>query len=458
MLCGPTWAATAVSPTVKVDADNVKELIKTLESDTARKEFIGNLKTLVDAQSKAAPEETAVPLTETLGINSQTQAVLDRYRTFLAENNLTSSFVGRLALTGGAVLVAALLVAFTKRASLSLQRRLVNAKQRFAIRHSRFRLYTRTLRYIGYVVILSLLLYSLTTIWDISDFGFLKTETASAIFSSLFGIFLVIVCGTSIWELINGFLDYGVKRASDKKAGRMRTLLPIIKSVLFLIFTVMFTLILLSELGINILPLLAGAGIVGVAVGFGAQTIVKDFLSGFTVIIEDLFHVGDVVGLAGIRGVVEEITLRKVQLRDVNGTVFTIPYSDITVIENLTKDFSYYVFDSSIAYDSDLDKVEEALRVVDAGMRADEAYMNAIIEPLEIIGVERFDPNSIIFRSRVKTMPAQQWTVGREYNRRIKAIFAERGIEIPFPQQVVHNKFPVGIGTDGKPLPEPEKK
>lgn len=437
---------------VTVDKDNVKQLIQTLESETARQEFIGNLKTLMEAQEgEEVKEPGAVPLTQALGINKQTRSFMDRYRGFLARNNLNGTWLGKTALTAISFLIAALLVALVQKVSQSLQKRFNRLRLKYAIHHNRFRVYTIALRYLGYIGVLGLLGYGLGVIWDIKGIGWLTGERAVDFLGQALGILLIVAVAIIVWEGISGSIDYGLKRASDKSAMRMRTLLPIIKSVLFLGFTVMFALVLLSELGINVLPLLAGAGIVGIAIGFGAQTMVKDFISGFTVVFEDLFHVGDVVNIAGVSGVVEAITLRKVQLRDVNGAVFTIPYSEVTVIENRTKDFSYYLLDITAGKGDDVDKIEDALRVVDASMRNEEAYSESILEPLEIMGVDRFTDNAMIYRARVKTKPGQQWTVGREYNRRIKDSFAKRGLEMPLPQQVVWNRFPEGDPSKAEP-------
>lgn len=420
---------------VTVDKANVKQLIETLESETARKEFIANLKTLMEADGQKTEDPAAVPLTQSLGIEAQTRSVMDRYHAFLARNHLSGSLLGKIALTSAVFLFAALLVALIKRVSMGLQRRANKLRQKFAIQHDRFRHYTVLLRYLGYAAVLGLLAYTLTVIWE-ANLVFLTGEGAIDFLGQILGILFIVILAIVVWETISGSIDYGLKRASENNRTRMRTLLPIVKSVLLMAFVAMFGLVLLSEIGLNVMPLLAGAGIVGVAVGFGAQTMVKDFISGFTVVFEDLFHVGDVVNLANISGTVEAITLRKVQLRDINGTVHTIPYSAITTIQNLTKDFSYYLLDVAVGKKDDMSAVADALHVVDASMRADEAYAANILEPLEVMGVHGFTDNAIIYRSRVKTKPGQQWSVGREYNRRIRDAFLKKGIDMPFPQQV----------------------
>ena len=218
----------------------------------------------------------------------------------------------------------------------------------------------------------------------------------------------------------------------------MQTLLPIVRNVLFFVFSILFTLVLLSELGVDIMPLLAGAGVVGIAVGFGAQTMVKDFLTGFIIIMEDLIQVGDVATLGDKTGIIEKITIRKVQMRDLDGTVYTVPFSEISVVSNLTKEYSYYLMDIGIAYREDPDEVIGYLREIDEEMREDENFKDLILEELHILGVDQFGDSAIIIKARIKTLPIKQWDVGREFNRRMKYKFDKHGIEIPFPHQTLY--------------------
>lgn len=446
-LCAPTvWAATPVAPSntneaasVTINKDNLKSLIETLESDTARGEFINNLKTLESLETEKEPEEGPV-LSKVLGIENQTQTFLSGYSAFLERNNLNNSVVGKFALTLGAVLCALVLSLLASHGGNLLQRIAKDLRVRFVLSHGRLLFYARAIRFLLQTGIYVLLAYALITIWSLPILDFLVSAAALKFITSAFSVILVIAIGISIWEAVSGAIDYGLKKANDRNATRLRTLLPMLRNILFMVFALLFGLMLLSEIGLNIMPLLAGAGIVGVAVGFGAQSMVKDFLTGFTIILEDLIHVGDVIRLDQFTGVVETITLRKVQLRSIDGTVITMPHSAITVIENLTKDFSFYVLDMSVAYDSDIDKVVDTMQIVDSRIRNDDAFASLIMEPIEIMGVERMMDSAIVVRARVKTLPSQQWKVGREYNRRLRDAFAEAGIEIPYPHQVVINK------------------
>ena len=158
------------------------------------------------------------------------------------------------------------------------------------------------------------------------------------------------------------------------------------------------------------------------------QQIIKDLLTGFVIIFEDLIQVGDVVNLGGKGGAIEKITLRKVQLRDLSGTVITVPFGEITIVENLTKKFSYYLLDVAVAHRESPDEVIDVLQAIAQEMQADAEYAEDILEPIEILGVDQFTDSAIIIKARIKTRPIKQWRVGREFNRRMKYAFDERGI------------------------------
>ena len=200
----------------------------------------------------------------------------------------------------------------------------------------------------------------------------------------------------------------------------------------------MATLVVLAELGVNIAPLLAGAGVVGLAVGFGAQTLVKDVITGAFILFEDSIAVGDYVEVGSHEGTVEAITVRTIRLRDIHGTVHTIPFSSVDSVKNYTKDFAYHVAEIGVAYRENTDDVVKLLREVGEDLRADPEYADDIIEPMEINGLDRFDDSAVVIRSRLKTQPGAQWRVKREFNRRVKLKFDAEGIEIPFPHTTIY--------------------
>lgn len=219
---------------------------------------------------------------------------------------------------------------------------------------------------------------------------------------------------------------------------KLKTLAPLVQTLIRVGVVFAATLVVLEQLGIATGPVLAGAGIFGLAVGFASQSLIKDVINGLFILFEDSLSVGDVVKVHGTDGQVEKFTLRAVTLRDLAGNVHVIPNSVIDTVTNMTKDYSRYVLDVGIAYHENVDTVIALLREIDEGMRQDADYGRDMLEPLEILGLERFDDSAVVLRARLKTRPIQQWRVGREFNRRLKQVFDERGIEIPFPQRTIH--------------------
>lgn len=197
-------------------------------------------------------------------------------------------------------------------------------------------------------------------------------------------------------------------------------------------------LIVLRELGVDITPILTGGAIAGLAVGFGAQNLVRDVISGFFLIVENQVRVGDVAIINGTGGLVEHIRLRTIVLRSLDGTVHVFPNGAITSLSNMTKDFSFFVLDMGVAYKEDTDRVAEVMREVGEELRRDPEFRERILEPIEILGVDNFADSAVVIRARIKTVPIQQWNVGREYRRRLKKAFDARGIEIPFPHRALY--------------------
>ena len=193
----------------------------------------------------------------------------------------------------------------------------------------------------------------------------------------------------------------------------------------------------LSELGLDIAPLLAGAGIAGLAIGFGAQSLVKDVITGVFILLEDSITVGDVVNVGGHSGVVEGMTVRTVRLRDLSGNVHVVPFGEVQTVLNMTKDFAYALIEAGVAYKEDVDEVIGVLKEIGDEMCEDEEFGPMIMAPLEVMGLDSFGDSSVNIRVRMKTRPIKQWSVRREYHRRMKRVFDERGIEIPFPHRTV---------------------
>jgi small-conductance mechanosensitive channel len=228
------------------------------------------------------------------------------------------------------------------------------------------------------------------------------------------------------------------RKMDDEYRKRADTLSRIIAYLLGAVVVVLAVLMILTELKIPIGPILASAGIAGLAVGFGAQHLVQDVISGFFILLDDQIRVGDVVQIADKGGLVEQVNLRIVVLRDLAGNVHYIRNGQINVVTNMTKEYSRYVFDVGVAYRENVDEVIEVLRQVDEGLRNDPAFGPDILEPIEILGLDQFADSAVIVKARTKTRPIKQWAVAREFNRRLKKVFDERGIEIPFPHMTLY--------------------
>lgn len=219
---------------------------------------------------------------------------------------------------------------------------------------------------------------------------------------------------------------------------RAQTLIGVIHYVMVLAILIVATMIVLREVGVEIGPVLAAAGIVGLAVGFGAQSLVKDVISGFFILLDDQIRVGDVVEIAGKGGLVERVNLRMTVLRDLAGNVHYIPNGSIEVVSNMTKEYSRYVFDVGVAYREDVDEVIGVIKGLDEELRNDPEFKDDILEPIEILGLNEFADSAIVIKARTKTLPSKQWRIGREFNRRLKKKFDELNIEIPFPHVTLY--------------------
>jgi len=225
---------------------------------------------------------------------------------------------------------------------------------------------------------------------------------------------------------------------STESTKRVETLVRLLRQAVTIVVWVVAVLIVLKELGIDIAPILASAGIVGLAVGFGAQNLVRDVISGFFIIMENQVRVGDVAIVNGTGGLVEKVNFRTIVLRDLSGIVHVFPNGTINTLANVTREWSAFILDIGVAYKEDTDKVVELMKKVGAELRADEYFGPLMVEDVEIFGVDKFGDSAVMIKGRIKTKPIRQWEVGREYLRRIKKAFDEAGIEIPFPHRSIY--------------------
>ncbi|WP_439550407.1 mechanosensitive ion channel family protein [Falsiroseomonas sp.] len=300
--------------------------------------------------------------------------------------------------------------------------------------------------------------------WGIESFAwFRRGQLGARLLSSLVSVGLTVITAITVWELSNAAIErYLTKLSRDAKAARsarVRTLLPMLRTVLSATILIFIALNVLTEIGVNVAPLIAGAGVVGLAIGFGSQTLVRDVITGIFLLFEDAVAVGDVVQVGGLSGVVEQLSIRSIRLRAQDGSVHIIPFSAVTTVTNMTRDFSFAVLDVSVAYGEDTDRVVAVMKEVAAEIRADPKFAPIIRDEMEVLGVERLADSGVLIRARIKGEPTARWAVGREFNRRIKQRFDKLGIEIPYPHQKLvidrgENKHPAEDLADAAP-PKP---
>ncbi len=291
--------------------------------------------------------------------------------------------------------------------------------------------------------------------WGIGLFNLLRTWYPAL--KVVINVAIIVVMGFVLYQLasfiINQFQKRAARRMLESRTGhdmevekRVATLRKVLKKIAVSTILSIAFLMVLDELGINIKALLAGVGIVGLAVGFGAQSLVRDVISGLFMIVENRVRVGDVAIINGTGGLVEQVNLRTTVLRSQDGTIHVFPNGTINTLSNMTHEFSYYVFDVRVAYKEDTDNVSAVLKEIGDQIMTEPEYKDAILEPLEVLGVDKFADSAVIVKARIKTLPIKQWMVGREMNRRIKKRFDELGIEIPFPHRSIY------FGEASKPM------
>ncbi len=287
------------------------------------------------------------------------------------------------------------------------------------------------------------ILLALVHIWGFDLFAWIGGWFSDQTWSRISKAGSVILISFLIWELVGTLIENYLDAVDDtgkriERSGRARTLLPLLRTFLFLIIAVVVTLTTLSTLGVDVTPVLAAAGVVGIAIGFGSQKLVQDVITGLFILFQDTIAVGDVVDVAGHTGTVERISVRTIELRDVSGRVHTVPFSEVTTITNHTKDFSYADLSVGVAYREDTDEVTEVIRQVGAELEMDPTHAVNILEPIQVFGVDELGDSAVVIKARIKTKPLTQWSVKRGFNRLVKYRFDELGIEMPFPHQTVY--------------------
>jgi small conductance mechanosensitive channel len=316
-------------------------------------------------------------------------------------------------------------------------------KLRFPTLEHRANRYLPILNIVSGAVIWGMALLSLMEAWGISSFGWLTSDAGRRMTGSAVTIGVILIVTFLAWEVLNAAIDRylaGTISNGDRiaRSARMRTLLPLLRNVLWVVLLAVVGLVVLSELGVNIAPLLGISAVAGVAIGFGSQALVKDVITGLFILVEDTMAVGDVVDFGGgYAGVVEGMSIRTIKLRDSQGTRHVIPFGEVTKIKNLSRDFAYHVIDLTLPPNLDPDVIGEMMVKIGAEMKADRKIGPSIVEPLEIVGLVGIGLDGFKLEARIKTRPLQQWAVQRDFNRRLKRAFDAAGIVMPGAGQTI---------------------
>ncbi|AXQ95962.1 mechanosensitive ion channel (plasmid) [Cereibacter azotoformans] len=296
-------------------------------------------------------------------------------------------------------------------------------------------------------ILAGVLLFTLHTTGLIDVRLWLQSPFGRSLFATVVAVSAILTASFAIWIALTSWIDYRLNPAFGHVAtSREQTLLSLLRNAVTIALIVVTLMFCLSEIGLNIGPLLASAGVLGLAVGFGAQKLVQDIITGIFIQFENAINVGDVVSVAGISGVVERLTVRSVSLRDLNGVFHIIPFSSVDMVSNFMRDFSFFLCDMGVAYRENVDEVRAAMFDAFKELRRRPEHAAVILADLEWLGLDSFGDSAIVLRARIKTLPGKQWGVGRAYNEILKRIFDERNIEIPFPHQTIY----FGEGKDGR--------
>lgn len=305
----------------------------------------------------------------------------------------------------------------------------------------------RTLSLLRLVIFALVVLIALDAISLIDLRAWLASQIGLQLTGVVISVALVLLGAFAVWVALTSWVDYRLNPEYGQVAtAREETLLTLLRNagtIALLIITLMFV---LAQIGLDIAPLLASAGVLGLAIGFGAQKMVQDIITGIFIQFENAMNVGDVVTVGGTTGTVERLTIRSVSLRDLTGAFHIIPFSSVDMVTNYVRDFGYYLCDMGVAYRENVDEVKQAMLDAFDELRGDPEQAVFIMDELEWFGLNSFGDSAVVLRSRIKCIPGKQWGVGRAYNAILKRVFDERGIEIPFPHQTIY----LGESKDGR--------
>ena len=358
-----------------------------------------------------------------------------------------------------AIIGAPWLVRFAERASQRGFAIAPDLKARFPTLEQRANRYLPILSGLVRVVVYVTALLVVLQAWDIGSFAWFGTELGWRMTGIALSVVAVLGIALAACEILSAAIERHLSTlaTSPSSRTRQRTLLPLLRTAMLCVIVVMATLIVLSQIGLNIAPLLAGAGVVGLAIGFGSQALVKDIITGLFILIEDQIAVGDIIDVGkDHRGTVEAISIRTIRLRDQAGIVHTVPFSEVTSIKNLSKEFAYAVARIAISYSEDIDRVVEILRGVGDQLKEDEKVAPFILEPLDYQGVDSLEDTGVVLLMRIRTVPGKHMLVGRAFNRLVKIAFDEHRIagRDPAAAVVISDPAVAALGPN-EPADEP---
>lgn len=274
--------------------------------------------------------------------------------------------------------------------------------------------------------------------WNSTEFFSLNGSLGRIIFAFAVLIIVKIVVNKFLDRIIERVVQSHHYKSKHEERQRENTLSGIFGTITSVVLWIVAAIVVLQELGFNLAALATGAGLLGIVVGFGAQSMIKDFLSGMFIIIENQYRVGDVVAIGGHSGLVEDVTIRMTKLRDLDGSVYFVPNGEITTVKNMTLEHSGLVINVGVSYDTDIDEAKEVMNRVGRELADDPEWKSRVVEPVSYLRLDSFGDSSVNLMAVGKTVPIEQWNVAGEYRTRLKKAFEKAGIEIPFPQRVIH--------------------
>ncbi|KGE76746.1 mechanosensitive channel protein [Halomonas salina] len=324
-------------------------------------------------------------------------------------------------------------------------------RRKLPLLESRLNSYVPTALRVARALILIVVVMLVLNAWGAFDLAaWYASETGRGLVGKLVSVILILIVAAAAWLGLASLIEHKLNpETGGVPSARTQTLLALFRNALAIALVTLTAMIVLSEIGINIGPLIAGAGVLGLAIGFGAQKLVQDIITGVFIQIENAMNTGDVITVGGITGVAEKLSIRSVGIRDLSGTYHVVPFSSVDTVSNYMRDFAYHVGEYGIAYRENIDEAIQALRDAFDDLSNDEDVKPCLLEPLEVAGVIALADSSVNIRVRLMTTPGDQWAVGRAYNRLVKLHFDAAGIEIPFP----HTTLYFGENKDGSAPP-----